>query len=204
MISFCVTSKDRCSLFANSIRSLVSSVRGPAELIVADWQSRSGLTWLPRMLTGTNITYTLLQLPHDEPFSRGRGLNSAAVHARYPCLFFIDTDMLFCSDVFDKARHFTQMGAAYFPICWSYTKPDHSAGRWRDNGKGIVALPRKTYETAQKWDEYQQWGAEDRHFFDRVQTLVPINRTHTKGLYHQWHLPLNSTSNHSRTSRNCK
>jgi hypothetical protein len=190
MISFCVTSKDRCSLFANCVQSLASSVDVPAELVVTDWASRSRLSWLPAV---SNLPYTLVQLPAGEPFSRGRGLNTAARYARYPILFFIDTDMLFCSAVVRQAITIAQSGAAYFPICWSYTKPDHSAGRWRDNGKGIVALCRKKYELAQQWDEYQQWGSEDVNFYERVSRYARIDRIRTTGLYHQWHVPSCST-----------
>jgi hypothetical protein len=192
MISFCVTSKDRSVLFYRCVQSLLASTDVPAELIVADWGSHDRLGWLPRMIQGTCLDYTLLQLPSTEPFSRGRGLNSAARVARYSCLFFIDTDMIFCSAVVRQALDAVRAGSAYFPICWSYTQSDHSAGRWRDNGKGIVAVPRHVYRLVNEWDEYQQWGSEDVKFYQRVSACAPIIRARTNGLFHQWHVTNNS------------
>ena len=80
-------------------------------------------------------------------------------------------------------------GSAYFPICWSYSNPRHTAGRWRVNGKGIVAVTKKVYQNAGRWPEIHQWGSEDRMFFDSVAKLVPIVRQNEKGLYHLWHEP---------------
>lgn len=193
MISFCVTSKDRYSLFVKCIQSLCASIPEglQSELIVADWGStdRTITRWLPKLTAGTSIDLTCCIINRKRTFSRGYGLNLAARYARYPVLFFIDTDMLFYANIIHDAVKYTDRDIAYFPICWSYTKPDHSAGRWRVNGKGITAVTRKTYIKAGKWDEFEQWGSEDKLFYNRVQKITKIERTNKKGLYHQWHPP---------------
>jgi hypothetical protein len=203
MMSFCVTSKDRYSLFANCVDQLKSSVdkaikATPSnellkhiELVVADWYSKDVpvLRWLPAKLQDSCITTHVVYIPRNEPFSRGRGLNIAAAQARFNTLFFIDTDMLIPHTVILNAAAAVHRGRAYFPICWSYRDPRHKNGRWRVNGKGVVAVGRRTYEAANKWDELTQWGTEDVRFYERTANLVRIDRYQCPGLFHQWHTP---------------
>ena len=202
MLSICVTSKNRHALFARCLRQLLAcNVRG-CELVVADWGSTDCdmASWLRREVQHAPIDLTTVQLPADMRFSRGMGLNHAASVAQHDRLFFIDTDMLIPQTVLDNAVMALDSGFAYFPICWSYTNAQHTAGRWRVNGKGISAVTKKVYHDAGRWPEIHQWGSEDRMFFDAVAKLVPITRQNEKGLFHQWHEPSSTPRRPSRPS----
>ena len=195
MFSICVTSKNRHALFARCIAQIASCRLDGCELVVADWGSTdcADARWLSRALEHAKMDVTTICLPGDVLFSRGVGLNRAANTAQHDDLFFIDTDMLIPQSVFDRAREVLRSGSAYFPICWSYSDPGHTKGRWRVNGKGIAAVTRDVWRKAGGWPEFHQWGSEDRMFYDAVQKLVPVVRENTKGLFHQWHTPSNST-----------
>lgn len=194
MMSICVTVKNRYPLFRRCIAQLVECRLDDAELVVADWSSTDCdvAGWLKQALAHANMDMTLVKLPGDVVFSRGEGLNRAAGVAQHDNLFFIDTDMLMARSVFERAEEVLKAGGAYFPVCWSYTNPEQTKGRWRVNGKGIAAVTRKVWRAAGKWPELHQWGSEDQMFHAAVAKLAPIVRENTKGLFHQWHTPSNS------------
>jgi len=191
VISLCVTVLNRHTLFQNCVRSLLpcldrrQAAGCECELVVCEWVGNQPAvsTWLP----GSAIVCQAAG-----PFSRGRGLNEAAVVARGDQLFFIDADMLIEPQVVIDAREACLAGAAFFPVCWSRGAPGKTNGWWRDEGHGIVAMPRALFEVVGPWDEFTQWGGEDRKLFERARGACEIRRTRYWGLQHQWH-PLQST-----------
>lgn len=206
MLSVCLTTRNRTSIYHNNkehpllprcidcLDYAAQKLAVPVELIISDWGSTDRpINWVIKRLAPTSIDLTIVHMPADAVFSRGEGLNVAAHWARYPVLFFLDTDMLFTASILEHAISAVKANKAYFPICWTFDMPSHAKGHWRINGHGITAVSRTMYLAANKWDEYKQWGGEDLHFFNRIGKLAPIDRNKEVELRHQWHPQLNTT-----------
>jgi hypothetical protein len=112
-------------------------------------------------------------------FSRESGLNLAANLAKQRNignLFFCDADMYFTNHtVFDQAKAALDNGKVYFPICFSFVKPDHLYGFWQDTGYGMLFIKTEMY--------FELWS-------DQIKNNFPQNRvirSKADGYFHQWH-----------------
>jgi len=122
-------------------------------------------------------------------FSRGSGLHLAAQVAKnigLNTLFFCDADMYFTSHyIFERAVEAINDGKVYYPVCFSFTQPDHMKGYWRDSGYGMMFISTEKYFKTQRWQHNVSWGEEDnamrRNFSEQE-----IVRGQGIGYFHQW------------------
>jgi len=123
-------------------------------------------------------------------FSRGTGLHLAAEIAKergHDSLFFCDADMYFTKHhIFDQAKQALEKDKVYFPICFSFTQPDHLKGFWRDTGYGMMFIKTETYCSVEGWQHNISWGEED-NLMHRNFKPEQILRSRAFGYFHQWH-----------------
>jgi hypothetical protein len=123
-------------------------------------------------------------------FSRGTGLHIAAKIAKqrnHEILFFCDADMYFTQHyVFDDAKRELNAGKVYYPICFSFIKPDHLYGFWRDTGYGMLFIKTNKYFQVKKWTHNISWGEEDNEMRKQF-TEDEVSRNLGIGFFHQWH-----------------
>jgi len=123
-------------------------------------------------------------------FSRGTGLHLAAEIAKergHDSLFFCDADMYFTKHhIFDQAKQALEKDKIYFPICFSFTQPDHLKGFWRDTGYGMMFIKTETYCSVERWQHNISWGEED-NLMHRNFKPEQILRSRAFGYFHQWH-----------------
>ena len=214
MISVCCTVRNRTvvpskygnlHLFKDCVKSLESAfylANIEWELVITDWKSTdTDYSWLPV----NNKIVTI----EDEGFSRGYGLNVAAINASYDNLFFTDTDMLVTADFLKRCLGCCNKNQAYFPICWSVAEPDRNKSKeylgstalpdkrwngkinrsgWRTTGKGMCSMKKSLWTSSGKWPEYWKWGKEDGHFFRNISAKGhKVVRKNENGLVHCWH-----------------
>jgi len=224
-LSVCVTVKNRSSvattrgvlpLFPLCVASLVHATRqwDGVELVVTDWSSDD---WpLEKWLREAAGRLPTRVVSVDEPyFSRSRGLNLAAEHARSDQLLFIDADMLVPREILIYSSIYAQQGRAFFPICLGHFRPSPTRRSWALAGFGNVALPRAVFECVGGWPgrdeqitikanifDLRGWGPADRLLRDRItQHWLPgktlewrevsptywIVRQRFPRFIHQWH-----------------
>jgi len=123
-------------------------------------------------------------------FSRGSGLHIAATLAKergHDSIFFCDADMYFTSrQVFDRAENILKRELVYYPICFSFTHPNHMKGYWRDSGYGMMFIQTDQYFKTIRWQHNISWGEEDRMMV-RNFTEKQLIRERGFGYFHQWH-----------------
>jgi len=123
-------------------------------------------------------------------FSRGTGLDTAAKIAKerkYNSLFFCDSDMLFTDrTIFDKAVAVLEEDKIFYPICFSFTQPDHRRGYWRDSGYGMVFMKTEKYFKSIGWKHNVSWGWEDNELHKQF-NKDKVVRLPCNGYFHQWH-----------------
>ena len=132
-----------------------------------------------------NLTFVIHTL--KEKFSRGGGLNYGMSLASYPVVFSMDADMMIRTrDMFNDIENFVvKQNKVLFPICWSYSNPEHTAGWKRNTGKGMVVQKK---ETVVKYMDNKRWGREDDINYDHYESLKQAHRTYyNQGFIHQWH-----------------
>jgi hypothetical protein len=119
-----------------------------------------------------------------EQFSRGSGLHLAANLAKQrniENMFFCDADMYFTNhEIFDQAKAALDNGKIYFPICFSFVKPDHLYGFWRDTGYGMLFIKTEMYFELPS-DQIEN---------GEIKSNFPQNRiirSKADGYFHQWH-----------------
>ena len=173
--------KIRLNMFQNLLVSLNKLVRenDKWEIIIVDNNSEDVelARVVPTLLTKLN--YRLVRV-YNPVFSRGELLNIGMKYATGEVILCLDADMLFTSrDVLERGIELGEKGIAYFPICFSYSTPNHEYGWWRRYGKGNVFLPKKI-----EWWENSNWGQEDDKLYAEIE---PKERDRGKGFYHQWH-----------------
>lgn len=197
-LSICVSLKNRSrmvhqgqtlELFPNSVRSLVQAAadlteEGPIELVIADFCSDDWplLEWIEETV-GT-MQFQVISV--EGSFSRGRGLNLAARHARSKRLFLCDADVLIEPIALRRAIEVVDSGEAWLPIC-HYLDEAGEPVFWQELGYGLVALNKRVWEQVKGVPEFESWGGEDNLFCEQVARHVTIIRERQEGLLHQWH-----------------
>lgn len=196
MLSICITVKNRSKvdaeghtlyLFPNCIQSIITSIPPgiPCEIVVTDWFSDDWPleTWLRKTIYPVPVQI----IQQDGHFSRGKGLNEAAKHAKGNYLFFLDADMLVSHEVIANGLRYLDENKAYFPVVFSFDHIDHISGRWIHEGFGNCMVTKGMLHAALGWPEYLAWGKEDNDFYSKIKCLTEVVREEVPGFYHQWH-----------------
>lgn len=200
-LSICTTIKNRSILeteygtkylFKNFLLSLEKSFNFfiknniDVELIISDFKSDDveSLDFYIRENL-KSIDYKLITLEGN--FSRGKGLNISAENSKFDNLLFLDVDMKFNENLFEKIYRYTINNSyAYFPICYTFEfDPKEENGQWLDVGYGNCSVKKNEWLKSGKIPEYKQWGQEDSNFFGRLNCIKV--RENCDGLIHQWH-----------------
>jgi len=179
------------NLLPKCLMSLVS-IKQPEDrwrVIIVDYSSTDvNVELIAESILSGKVEYIVKTL--KEPFSRGSGLHLAAEIAKEKgddSLFFCDADMYFTHHyIFERAREFLKEGMVYYPICFSFTQPDHMKGYWRDSGYGMMFIETKKYFQTKRWQHNISWGEEDNDMFRNFKN-DEIIRSQGIGYFHQWH-----------------
>lgn len=197
-LSVCVSLKNRSRvchnnkfllLFPDFVRSLAKAAvnarsLGNFELVVADFYSDDWplVDWIEQ----ASHPLQLQVVSVEGPFSRGKGLNLAARHARSERLFLCDSDILLHASVLRRAVEIVDEDKAWLPVfrCLDEQgRPDF----WQDASYGLAALGKPAFERTGGVPEFNSWGGEDDIFRDRAAQCVELVRERVAGLNHQWH-----------------
>lgn len=201
-ISFVITLKNRTrfdvehegrtitlTLLENNLRGLLALVQPTDmwEFVIVDFGSTDVDldAWIKMLPLSPQVTYNLVRA--EGPFNRGRGLNIGKQAAKHPVLFFYDADMLIRTRrLFDDIeRLVVRDRKVLFPICWSYSNPEHTEGWKRVWGLGNV-VQRKG--SVLPYIEKDSWGKED--YLNYAQFLFKGSAVRTyygEEYVHQWH-----------------
>ena len=117
-------------------------------IIIVDYESTDvNVGQIAHQILDGHIRYVVEK--HEGQFSRGSGLHLAAEIAKgrgHNTLFFCDADMYFTNHyIFDRAEEAIKENKVYYPICFSFTQPDHMKGYWRDSGYGMMFISTEKY-----------------------------------------------------------
>ena len=178
--------KRRLTLFPNCVRSLATAAPGigQIELVVADYRSDD---WpLEEWIHEAAGSLELRLITIEGDFSRGGGLNRAAVMARSNRLLLCDADVLLPLKMLRSGIEAVDRGEAYFPVC-RHLDVNGRPGKLEHAGFGVVFVSRQVFELAGRIPEFTSWGGEDDVFRECVRELVDIKRNHVTGFCHQWH-----------------
>ncbi|TWU18574.1 glycosyltransferase family 2 protein [Allorhodopirellula heiligendammensis] len=160
------------------------SHRAAVELVVADFNSDD---WpLSQWLANTADSLTLKHFNLTEGFSRGRGLNMAAMHASSDRLLFLDADMLVTAQLMRDGIEAIDQATAYFPV-FRYLNIHGGLLDLEHASFGNVFLSKQMFAASGGVPEFQSWGGEDDIFYERVRRIANIRRDEGAGFYHQWH-----------------
>lgn len=197
-LSICVALKNRSrvpvegrvlELFPNCVRSLAKAVCElgiTAELVVCDGGSTD---WpLEEWLAAAAQPMRVKLIRTEQPFSHGGYLNTALSHAAYENVMAIDACMTCDAAVMALGLRYCTVDQPFLPMLFSYWKPDHSAGWWRDTCFGVIFARTDRAKRVHGWHSYQQWGSDDTEFAGRIgQDGTGYVRFATPGLFHHWH-----------------
>jgi len=188
----CVTHNNKkieLKLFENNLRSLISLItpNDTWEYIIIDFNSddvnmEEFVASLPKP---NNFTFRVIK--HPGSFSKGLGLNYATQFISNPIVFFNDADMMIKTrDIFtDTEELVVKQNKVLFPVCWSFSNPEHTDGWKRDSGSGNVIQKK---ETVVPYMENKKWGNEDTLNLEYFKKLNMASRPYYgKNFVHQWH-----------------
>ena len=183
--------KNPFKLFENfliSINEQAKSFKGDVELIVSDWGSTDD-DIDDVVYANWDFDYKIVNLPSDEKFSRGYGLNKAIENAKYEHIHISDVDMVYKTPKFlyDCSK---LDGQAVFPIIAKQVSPSGLFLYMEVAGFGIASMERTTFDKSGKFDDIRQWGKEDNNLFERVDKLLGkenVKRWMYPECIHQWH-----------------
>ena len=158
-------------------------------IIIVDYESTDvNVEQIAHQILDGHIRYVVEK--HEGQFSRGSGLNLAAELAKergHDALFFCDADMYFTSHyIFERAEEAIKDGMVYYPICFSFTQPDHMKGYWRDSDYGMMFISTEKYLGTKRWEHSVSWGEEDKSMRSNF-SESEIIRGKGVGYFHQWH-----------------
>ena len=153
----------------------------------------------------SGLVYNIIKL--DGQFSRGLALQkSLETFQNDDLLCFLDVDMTFTPEVFERIRRNTiQASQAYFPIVFSQYSDGNDlnlriteySGYWRQFGFGIAALYKQDLISVGGFDKnITGWGLEDVALYDRLiqSNKITIFRSIDPELIHVYH-PINCDTN---------
>jgi glycosyltransferase involved in cell wall biosynthesis len=158
-------------------------------IIIVDYESTDvNVHNIAHQILDGHIRYVVKK--HEGQFSRGSGLHLAAEIAKergHDTLFFCDADMYFTNHyIFERAAEAIKENKVYYPICFSFTQPDHMKGYWRDSGYGMMFISSEKYFGTERWQHNVSWGEED-NAMRRNFSETEVVRGKAVGYFHQWH-----------------
>ena len=176
-------------LFEKCLESLFSmcTTDDRWEIVIIDFGSTdvSMKTWISMRNSPFQCTIRLVQ--GEGTFSKGKGINIGVEHSSYPTLLMLDTDMEIKTRALfeDIETNVVKNGNVFFPICYSYTNPQHTEGFKRDTGTGVYSIQRSMFRPIM---ENTSWGNEDTenyNFFLKQKKVVRMY--YDEDYVHQWH-----------------
>lgn len=193
MLSICIACYNRSKvptqygnllLLPKCLESIRDNIEYDYEVIIADFGSNDHPLdqWVRNVIPKTNI----IQVQHDK-FCKGLGLNLAVNEAVYNNMLLLDTDMLVCPRLFKEGIQHLHHNKPFFPICYTYTNPEHTQGFWHVSGFGNAFVTKKMYESCGGTPLYTSWGREDTDLFKSINKMYKCHRFTVNGFYHQWH-----------------
>lgn len=160
-------------------------------IIIIDYESRDvNVSQIAHQILDGHVRYVVHT--EKEQFSVGTGRHIAATLAKergHDSLFFCGADMYFTKHfIFDQAKEILAKEKVYYPICFSFTQPDHMFGFWRDSGYGMLFCKTEKYfsDSVIPWRHNVAWGEEDNLMFQNFKS-EEIVRSRAFGYFHQWH-----------------
>jgi hypothetical protein len=175
------------------------------EFIISDWHSTDcDLTKDIKVKYSNinkNINFKIIQ--HKEKnikFSRGKGLNIAANNATGDILFFIDVDLLFNNTyMLEECINEVKKGKSAWPVCYKSMDPVSYRLYPEWAGYGICAMTKTDFMKYGPWPEYNKWGKEDLHLYQRfLRDNTHIFRKAYLGYIHQWHAEITRTREYKK------
>ena len=191
-LSICLTLKHRSvvktdhgilNLFPKCVESIRATCPFEYELIIGDFFSSDN----PEdYLVHPNERIFKI----DGPFSRGKGLNLAVAKSSYDNILLFDADMLVTGpELWDRGECVLNKNEALFPVCYSFSNPQHTEGWWRHSGYGMSFFTRSAWNKIGGIREFDTHGLEDDIFHREMRTKarVRVLRERVSNYYHQWH-----------------
>jgi glycosyltransferase involved in cell wall biosynthesis len=176
-------------LFENNIRSLINLIQPSDEweYIIVDFESTDvNMTeFVETLPKKDNLKFRIITL--KEHFDKGYGLNIGIQYASHDIVFFSDADMMIKSrELFDDIENFVvKQDKVLFPICWSYSNPQHTSGWKRDSGKGNVVQQK---HTVVPYTRNKTWGGEDDiNYYHYSENKQAYRTFYGENYVHQWH-----------------
>jgi hypothetical protein len=179
----------RINLFNNCIKSISEIITDDDtfEMIIMDNKSIDVIMEdFVQQYQKPNFTIRVIK-DDSKFFSKGELYNKAVQYATYRLWFFLDADMLIKGrKIFDDIQlKVVTNKRVLFPICFSYSNPEHTSGWKRDEGVGNVIMFKEMFIPYLK---NKKWGGEDTHIFDHNKALGFVARKYYEDEFiHQWH-----------------
>jgi hypothetical protein len=181
--------------FLKSINEQAHRFEGDVELIVTDWGS-----------TDDNVRdvvesiwqhdFTIIDLPADEKFSRGHGLNESIKLTKYDKLHITDVDMTYKTPRFLEDASSLNKNAI-FPIIAKEQTPSGLTLYMECAGFGIASIEKSVFNEAGGFDDIRKWGGEDANLFTAVDKILGrdnVKRPMYNDAIHTWHSDLHRGS----------
>ena len=179
----------RVNLFNNNLKSLSGLITDDDtfEMIIMDNKSNDVvMEEFVQQYAKPNFTIRVIK-DDSEFFSKGALYNKAVQYASHRLWFFLDADMVIRGRTLfnDIETKVVKNKRVLFPICWSYSNPEHNIGRKRDTGVGNVIMFKEMFVP---YVHNKKWGKEDDLIFEHNKKLGYVARTYYGDEFiHQWH-----------------
>ena len=157
-----------------------------AEIVVADWHSTDWplAHWIHVMASPVPVRV----IPVEGDFSLGVGFNVAADNAESDRLLFLGGDMLVSAALLADGHRHLDEGTVYFPLVWSYTNPEQTAGEDRPYGRGNIFMTTAMRKQIGRWPEFKSQGKFDDAMWNWAHaTEFPVKCEQRHDFFHQWH-----------------
>jgi glycosyltransferase involved in cell wall biosynthesis len=176
-------------LFEKCLQSLfdICSPRDKWEIVIVDFISTDVdmKSWVKTRTPPSNCTIKVVSVA--EKFNRGKGVNIGVKNTTHDVVLTLDTDMqIFTRTFFDDIeKYVVREKKVMFPICWSYSDPEHLDGWKRVWGTGINCILKSMFIPIK---EFSQWGNEDTINEGYFRKQGKVVRPYYGDKYvHQWH-----------------
>ena len=179
----------RINLFNNNLKSLSELITedDTFEMIIMDNKSNDVIMEdFVKQYEKPNFTIRVIK-DDSNFFSKGELYNKAVQYATHRLWFFLDADMQIRGrKLFDDIQlKVVTNKRVLFPICWSYSNPEHTIGRKRITGVGNVIMFKEMFKP---YMHNKKWGKEDDLIFSHNKALGFVARTYYGDEFiHQWH-----------------
>jgi len=179
----------RVNLFNNNLKALSELLTDDDtfEMIIMDNNSNDVIMEdFVKQYERPNFTIRVIK-DESEFFSKGALYNKAVQYAKYRLWFFLDADMQIKGrSLFDDIElQVVTNKRVLFPICWSYSNPEHTIGKKRLTGVGNVIMFKDMFEP---YIHNKKWGKEDDYIFEHNNNKGFATRKYYGDEFiHQWH-----------------